>query len=176
MFIFVIVIALCFLVERLVCFLSAENNGKIIHRWLTILPLTTYSLIILCAIIDFIQAKGSLNYFLSILGVFFISTGVILRRKTVGALGNQWSAYIKIFPEQKLIKDGPYKIMRHPYLFSVVCELIGFCLLLNSFYSLALVFLIQVPILVLRGYSEEKILYSLFNKEYAEYRDKASFL
>ncbi len=176
MLIFIAAVFLIFLYERLRYFFSPEKNGKIIHKWLTTLPVLTYSFIILCAIIEFIQAKKYANPFISILGIVFIIAGIILRRKAVRALGDYWSVYIKIFPEQKLIKDGPYKIMRHPYLFSVICELAGSCLLLNSFFSLALVFLIQTPILVLRGFSEEKILHAIFNEEYFEYKKKTIFL
>lgn len=176
MLIFIVVISLVFLYERLKIFFSPEKNGEIVHKWLTVLPLSTYTFIILFAIFELILTKKYINPLLSILGIAFIISGTILRRKSIRALGDQQSAHIKIFPKQRLIKNGPYKIMRHPYLLSVVCELVGFCLLLNSFFSLVLVFLIQIPILIVRGFFEEKFLCSRFGIEYNHYRNNSLFL
>ena len=176
MFIFITVVYLILLYERLICFFSPEKNGKIFYKWLTILPASIYFFIILCVIIEFNWTKKHLNPLLSILGIVFIIMGIILRRKAIRTLGHYWSAHIKIFPEHKLIKDGLYKIMRHPYLFSVVCELTGFCLFLNSFFSVLLVFLIQVPILIARGFFEEEVLCRHFGIEYSQYRNKSLFL
>lgn len=175
-FIFIAGLTLIFLFERIRCFFYSEKEGKVLYKWLTILPASSYSLILLSVIFEFLWITKHINVFLSILGVVFIILGIILRRNAIRALGELWSTDIKIFPEQKLIKDGPYKIMRHPYLFSVACELIGLCLFLNSFFSVLLVFLLQIPLLIVRGFFEEKFLYGCFGVKYLEYKKEILFL
>lgn len=174
--IFVLVYSIISL-ERLKEFLFLkEREGITYYNILTKLPFLGYSLIIFCALIEFFSIKRAINIYICIIGFFLILFGVFMRKKSIRDLGTYWSKYIKIFTDQKIVESGSYKIMRHPYIFSVISELFGFCLFLNSYFTVFLVFLVQFPILVVRGIFEEKILQKFFWEKYLIYKKKTPFI
>ena len=60
--------------------------------------------------------------------------------------------------------------MKHPYYLGVMLELAGVCMIANAFYSLSLVFFVQLPLLVIRIFFEEKTLVNYFGDRYEKYR------
>ncbi|MEI9941653.1 MAG: isoprenylcysteine carboxylmethyltransferase family protein [Pseudomonadota bacterium] len=81
-----------------------------------------------------------------------------LRRRAIRELGKMWSLHVEIRAQHQLIMSGPYRWVRHPAYTSMVLELASFGLLLQSFYTSALVALLFIPTLVLRIKIEEAAL------------------
>ncbi|HEY0462756.1 MAG TPA: isoprenylcysteine carboxylmethyltransferase family protein [Polyangiaceae bacterium] len=81
-----------------------------------------------------------------------------LRRRAIRELGKMWSLHVEIREQHQLVMSGPYRWVRHPAYTSMVLELCSFGLILQSFYSSALVALLFIPTLVLRIKIEEAAL------------------
>src|SRR5436190_8773463 len=78
-----------------------------------------------------------------------------IRRSAIAALGRFWSLHVEIRENHQLVKEGPFRFMRHPTYFSMILELLSAGLILGAVYTLAVVFLVFVPALYLRLKLEE---------------------
>lgn len=89
-------------------------------------------------------------------------------------LGDNYSQDIVIFKKHKLIQDGLYKYIRHPYyLFQILSDL-GAAVATLSFLVLPLA-VIEIPILIKRALIEEGLLEKHFPEQFKQYRKKAGF-
>jgi protein-S-isoprenylcysteine O-methyltransferase Ste14 len=93
-----------------------------------------------------------------------------LRWKAIAALGKFWSLHVEIRENHEFIRSGPFRWMRHPTYFSMILELVSFCLVLNAFYTLLIVPFIFLPALLLRLRIEEAALVEKFGDAYREYQ------
>jgi protein-S-isoprenylcysteine O-methyltransferase Ste14 len=146
-----------------------------LQKWLFFLPFSTYLLIVICAVAEHIFLVKTTNLYITGFGGLFFISGVLIRRKAIADLADNWSVYIEIKQDHTLIHTGLYNFLKHPYCLAVFLELIGICLIGNSFYSLMLVFVIQAPLLLTRAAFEEKALVHHFGDLYVAYR-KGKFL
>lgn len=76
------------------------------------------------------------------------------------------SRIVEVTQNQKVIDTGLYGMVRHPMYFATLLLFLAIPLVLNSFYSLA-IFVLFIPVLVIRIINEEKVL----TKELAGYVD-----
>ena len=88
----------------------------------------------------------------------------------LGGFGRIWSSlYLEGFKTKKLIKDGPYSMVRNPLYFFSLTILLGICFAIKSIpisIALLLVFvLFHVPTII----NEEKVLLSTHDKSYKAY-------
>ncbi len=90
------------------------------------------------------------------------------------SLGDSYSQDVLIYRSHKLVKKGPFKFIRHPQYISEILMNIGGGLATLSFIVLPLA-IIQIPLLILRGRFEEKLLEKHFKNEYTEYKKKSGF-
>lgn len=143
---------------------------KIIYRrWTFLVPFYTYLLILFFSIGEYFLRVKLVNLTISTIGVIIFIMSALLRRKSIADLGKNWSVYIEIKENHELITNGIYKALKHPYCLAVFFELIGVCLIANTFYSLLLVFLIQAPLLLIRITLEERVLIEHFGEVYRKY-------
>jgi len=75
-----------------------------------------------------------------------------------------------------LVKEGPYRYIRHPVYLGTFLMLLGSVLVLKSIPGFVLLFLTYLPLLITRARMEEKELLKKFGKEWKEYKDKTGFL
>lgn len=105
------------------------------------------------------------------LGIFFLSA--FIRSSAIKKLGSQWKIHIgsqdRNNLEQKFIKEGPYRYIRHPIYLSYILELIGVAVAGHTFYSLIFIVSINVPLYILRARYEERNSLKKFGREYAQY-------
>ena len=102
--------------------------------------------------------------------ILFSCVGFIL--VVLGGFGRIWSSlYVEGFKTKKLIKDGPYSIVRNPLYFFSLMIFIGMCFALKSTevsLALFLVFsLFHIPTIL----NEEKVLLSTHDESYKTYYD-----
>ena len=154
-----------------------KQKGTVYRKHLFKVMFVLYLLIVICTVTEYFVVFREVNYFVSLLG-FIMYLGIIpVRNWAINALGKFMSEDIEIRPDHKLNREGPYKYARHPLLACLVLELTGFVLIPNSYYSLLPVFIIYVPLVVLRKNLEEKFLVKKFGDEYLAYkRDVWAFL
>lgn len=149
---------------------KAKDNGIIYHKWLFIVPFYAYLFILFCSLGEFLLIIKTINMIILWLGFIIFISAALLRRKSISDLGKNWSLYTEIKENHELITSGIYKCIKHPYYLSVFLELIGICLIANAFYSLMLIFLIQLPLLLIRTVLEERMLINRFGSRYIRYK------
>lgn len=153
-------------------FTNSKSNkmGRIYYNWTFVVLLIIYISIVLFSIIEYFVIVEVVNPYVSISGFFIFLSGVCLRRKAGVDLGYNWSFHIEIKEKQELIAGGIYRYLKHPYYLGVMLELAGVCMIANAFYSLLMVFFVQLPLLAIRIFLEEKTLVNYFGDRYEKYR------
>lgn len=159
--------------ERIISTFSCKETKEtkyIYYKWIFLALFCAYVFIVSLSVIECLLTVKIINLTISITGLLIFVAGVLLRRKSITDLGKNWSLYIEIKKDHELITYGIYKFMKHPYSLAVLFELIGVCLIANAFYSFLLVFLTQIPLLLIRMILEEKVLVEHFGDIYRSYR------
>jgi protein-S-isoprenylcysteine O-methyltransferase Ste14 len=75
----------------------------------------------------------------------------------------------------KLVVNGPYRIIRHPVYFGMTIAIAGVSISLNSWIGLLCVFIFFLPSEIYRAKLEEKALYEKFGKEWEKYLRNTGF-
>lgn len=138
------------------------KSYKIFHVRFFFILLAAYLAIVVISCYSFLTAK-TFNLFVSNIGALIFVVGVILRRSAINALGDYWSVFIEIKKNQKVVKEGLYKYIKHPYYTAVLLELSGFALICNSYLAMILIALVQLPLVFVRIHYENRIL-NIFGK------------
>jgi protein-S-isoprenylcysteine O-methyltransferase Ste14 len=114
------------------------------------------------------------NLFLTILGTIFIILGTAIRGIAIKKLGKFFSRDVENWKNQKIVKTGIYKYIRHPSYTGNILQIIGFPLILNSYYSLLLSF-ITILVFLWRIKVEEEFLIEKL-PEYKKYMEETKRL
>lgn len=146
--------------ERVVFNLSSKNKikGKVFSPWLTYVPFLTYIIIIFVVLLSTFFVRRIIDIRFMIAGMLLFVLGIVIRRSARHALGDLWSMAIEIKPRHKLVKSGIYRYFHHPYSLAVMFELIGFSIMFQSWVGFVLFLIIQLPLLMVRNRTEERIL------------------
>jgi protein-S-isoprenylcysteine O-methyltransferase Ste14 len=104
--------------------------------------------------------------------VLFAVLAAILSWTSVRHLGRQFRVQAGLYEDHKLVRTGPYAVVRHPIYASLLCVLLCTLLLLTPWEwcvaSLAL-FVVGTEI---RVHAEERLLASRFPEEFPQYRQR----
>jgi len=120
-----------------------------------------------------------LEYFLRVKGVswiFFAAGWVvalcsfILRRRAIAALGRFWSLHVEIRETHQLVREGPFRWVRHPAYFSMILEILSIGLILQSWITMLVVYAAFLPTLAARIRIEEKALIEKFGDAYIQFK------
>lgn len=149
---------------------GSKKKGVVYAKPICGIQVTFYTLIVLGCIIEYFFIERRINLLVSVFGLSLYLFGIFGREYVIKALGEYWSVDIEIKEDHRIIKDGPYRYMRHPHLALLQLELTGLALIPNSYYSLLTVWLIYFPLTLYRIHLEEKALIGRFGKEYLDYK------
>jgi protein-S-isoprenylcysteine O-methyltransferase Ste14 len=103
------------------------------------------------------------------LGVALYVVGGALRLWPVFVLGRRFSGLVAIQPGHALVTDGLYSRIRNPSYLGLLILSLGWALAFRSGAGVLLAFL-NIPPLVARMNSEERLLHAQFGQEYEAYR------
>jgi len=145
-------------------------KGKIIHKWITDLIFIAYPFIFILPVAEVILINRTINISITIIATIIYLIGIILWVRALKTLGPYWSMDIEISEKQPLIKEGPYRYMRHPHYLVIFLEIFGVPLIANAYYSLFILALIFIPLILLRVLNEEKALIKKFGEDYVNYK------
>lgn len=105
-----------------------------------------------------------------VIGLAVYGAGVVLRYWAFHALRHQWHVDVSdTGGERHLVREGPYRFMRHPLYFGACLEIVGLPLFLGAWWALLFGMLVFIPTEVSRGYYEERFLRVLFGADYRRY-------
>lgn len=104
--------------------------------------------------------------------IAFMLAAALLSWTGVSALGPQWRLDAGLNADHRLVRSGPYALIRHPIYASMLCMLLGTGLILSPwwlFLSAVAVFLIGTEI---RVRTEDALLGSQFGSEFTAFQRK----
>lgn len=103
------------------------------------------------------------------IGLLWMVAGMALRWWSIRVLARFFTVDVAIRPDHELIRNGPYRVLRHPSYTGALLTFYGFALALGNLGSL-LVVVIPVTIAFLwRIRIEERVLSAAFPEQYAAY-------
>jgi len=155
---------------RQTLFNKNKSPGIKKEGWTFPTAVIAYNSIIVGTVVEYIILTREINYKVSIIGFFLEGFGLFLTLSSIKSLGRLWSFAFEIKEDHKIVKDGVYRYVRHPYYVGVLLEITGFSLFANSYYMLTLALLVLYPIIILRMILEEKLMTSVFREEYENYK------
>jgi protein-S-isoprenylcysteine O-methyltransferase Ste14 len=136
----------------------------------------TFNLFMICGLA--IVAGGIAEYLLRGLmlqwatfvpGVLISIASFSVRRSAIRALGRFWSLHVEMREGHEFVRTGPFARARHPVYFSMILELLGISLILNSWITFGAVLAVFIPTLIARVRIEERALVAQFGDAYREY-------
>jgi protein-S-isoprenylcysteine O-methyltransferase len=92
-----------------------------------------------------------------------------LRWWAIYSLGNYFKVVVNLQPGQKLIKDGPYKYIRHPSYTGSLMVFIGAGIGFGNLIGLIVMIVLPLITFLTRAIMEEKTLVSFFGEDYLAY-------
>ena len=110
------------------------------------------------------------------LGIGIILAGAVLRDWAILSLGRYFRREVTIEPGQRIVRRGPYRVLRHPSYAGIFLILAGFGLAFGSWVGAAVALLIIVVGMLPRIRVEERALARAFGSDYANYANSTSRL
>jgi protein-S-isoprenylcysteine O-methyltransferase Ste14 len=140
-----------------------------------VVRLMTYVSVSLC-IYFALSNVAILPEWFSYVGVTIMLLGIALRQWAVWVLGGFFSTEVKIISNQRILKGGPYRVLRHPSYSGLLMIMLGFGLAARTWLgTVATLFLFGAAI----GHRirvEEDALKKEFGEEYLDYAKKTKRL
>jgi protein-S-isoprenylcysteine O-methyltransferase Ste14 len=103
------------------------------------------------------------------LGVAIVLAGIALRAWAIVSLGRYFRREVTIEPGQRLVRSGPYRVLRHPSYAGLFLIFAGFGLAFGSWVSAAVALVVVFVGTLPRMRVEEQALARAFGAEYADY-------
>jgi len=149
---------------------SKRLRGLKFAEWTGIAFSITFSLLILGTVVEYFLISRPISLWVSGMGMGIVVLRIWLKWWAMLTLGKYWSVQIEIRESHQLIKDGPYRYIRHPAYLSNLMAYLGIPLIANAYYTLIGMLILYVPFNLMRLYLEEKELIKKFGEEYEDYR------
>ena len=137
--------------------LSKKNTTKLLQKGAKEYYRFHYKFIVLFHIvfIIFFLAKSFSNSIFDIQYLYFFFIVQIFRYKIIYDLGEFWTTRILVI-NKPLVKTWMFRYLRHPNYIVVFLEVILICLFFNDFYSLIVFSVINMILIAIRIFYEEK--------------------
>lgn len=132
------------------------------------------SFLILASGLLFNLTMGQLDnkLFVGWIGVVLMIVGLIIRYSAARTLGKYYSRTLLLTENQEVVKNGLYKLIRHPGYFGVFLMWIGAGLSSSNWIITALILLTMFIGYSYRIKKEESMLLMVFGNKYREYMKK----
>ncbi len=106
-----------------------------------------------------------------VVGATVYGAGVALRYWAFHVLRHQWHVDVSDTNGARyLVREGPYRIMRHPLYLGACLEIVGLPMFLGAWGALLFGLLVFIPLEIARAYYEERFLGTLFGDSYRQYK------
>lgn len=104
-----------------------------------------------------------------LVGLSISIIGAIIACLSRYMLGKNWSLSVQKKVNHKLIKEGMYRIVRHPIYTGILLLFIGNALIVGDYRAIIAVFIIFISLLY-KLKKEEKLMIEIFGETYIEYK------
>lgn len=103
------------------------------------------------------------------IGLILIILGLIIRQWAIAVLGRFFTLTVQIQKDHTIVRNGPYKLIRHPSYSGLLITLIGIAVALQTWIGLLLNIFVFTVVFGYRIYVEEKALRSALGDRYVAY-------
>lgn len=110
------------------------------------------------------------------LGVALVLAGVALRVWAIVTLGRYFRREVTIEPGQRLVRRGPYRLLRHPSYAGILLAFAGLGLAFGSWVGAVVAVLVVFAGMLPRIRVEERALEQAFGADYVDYANSTSRL
>jgi len=110
------------------------------------------------------------------LGILVTLAGIVLRQWSIWILGRFFSPNVRIITGQKIVREGPYRILRHPAYTGFLMIFIGLGLALRTWVGTLVNIILLTAAIYYRIRVEENAMKKEFGDEYVEYSRKTKRL
>jgi protein-S-isoprenylcysteine O-methyltransferase Ste14 len=139
-------------------------------KWVTAIAARAaiFGALAIAALVPRLRA-GANDWATFLLGVVLVLVGAGLRDWAIVTLGRFFRREVTIAPGQRLVRRGPYRVLRHPSYTGLIVVCAGYGLAFGSWVGVALAVLVMALGLLPRIRVEERALAGEFGPEYADY-------
>ncbi len=102
-------------------------------------------------------------------GIALVLLGLSLRVWANRTLGQFYTRTLRVNESQKIVQQGPYRLIRHPGYVGVIALWIGAGLATTNWIAAAVITLMMLAVYDYRIRSEEAMLEAAFGEEYCQY-------
>jgi protein-S-isoprenylcysteine O-methyltransferase Ste14 len=124
---------------------------------------------------DFLFVGQSIDLFLW-LGAIVIVIGILIRLWAIITLGKSFRTTIQVEKDQKVVQDGPYKLIRHPSYAGAILICLGYGIAFQNWLSLLVIIVIPTVAIIYRIPIEEAVMISELGEAYTAYQKKTKKL
>ena len=165
-------------VERVTqsCTAQTTDRGELKMVWSLYAIYVSYTIIMAGSAVEACWLRPGLHVGWSVLGLALYLASVLLRKVSIRTLGRFWSLQVEIRAEHRLIREGPYRYVRHPIYTAIVMEVVAIPLAVNAWFTLIFACLVNVPLVLLRMRFEEQALVEKLGDEYRRYQQEVGAL
>lgn len=159
---------------------SVKETGdqKNSDRFSVVLILLMSLVSVVVPIVDWAYFKdGNAEYSVyTAIGLAMIITGITFRAWAVRTLGKYFTATVQISSDHKLIRSGPYQIVRHPSYTGAFLAIVAGGVVLESITGFIISCIAMIIAYYVRIGIEEKELVSRFGNDYLVYRRETKMI
>lgn len=109
-------------------------------------------------------------------GISAMVSGLVIRGWAMRALGDAYTRTLHTVDEQRLIQDGPFRLIRHPGYLGTLLVWLGAAIALANGITLAVVGAALMPAYLQRISAEEAMLAEMFGSDYGAYQRRTGRL
>jgi protein-S-isoprenylcysteine O-methyltransferase Ste14 len=124
---------------------------------------------------DYLFVGQRIDFFIW-LGAVVIVIGLIIRVWAIITLGKSFRTTIEIHKDQKVVKEGPYKLIRHPSYSGAILICLGYGIAFQNWLSLMVLIVIPLIAIIYRIPYEEAAMINELGEEYIDYQKKTKKL
>jgi protein-S-isoprenylcysteine O-methyltransferase Ste14 len=128
------------------------------------------TLMLVGSMIEYFWLRRTISWPFFGLGVAVAFFSFYIRRQAIAALGRFWSLHVEIRETHELVREGPFRWVRHPAYSSMILEILSMALIMRSWWTALLVYAAFLPTLFARIRIEEKALIEKFGDRYIEFK------
>jgi protein-S-isoprenylcysteine O-methyltransferase Ste14 len=103
------------------------------------------------------------------LGSVTVVTGIALRAWSLGALGEFYSPVVEVGPDHPVVRNGPYRFVRHPGYLAGLLQSVGVGLMFESVVGAAAMGVSWSTVFLPRIAEEEGVLVSALGRDYEDF-------
>lgn len=145
-------------------------KGTVYATWTHKILFVLYFTIFFTSIFEFYMLRKNINIIVFVVGMAMVIFGFNARRWAVNALGKYWSNNIEIREKHPVIREGPYKYIRHPNYLFLTMEFLGLAMAGNAYWTMIFLFIAYFPVIISRIIIEERKMIESLGQAYLDYK------